>query len=112
MRLNKLHTDVAATVLNRSVCNVMVGACLADKDGIYAVGWNSSGPTGFGLHAEIHCLLRSNRKRLAKSTLYVAAIRKKSGSVVTAKPCDICQRMVRKVGKIAYRNKRGEWLTL
>ena len=97
--------DVASTILNRSVCAVKVGACLADRDGVWAVGWNSSGPTGYGQHAEVACILRAikggGRCRLSGSTLYVAAAR---GKTITARPCIECQDWTDMVGRVVYRD--------
>ena len=113
MKLKHLHpSELAVDLLERSICSVQVASVIADKHGIHSWGHNHSGPTGFGLHAEVHALLRSNRKRLAKSTLYVCAKRKKSGSIVMAKPCAMCAKMISKVGKVVYRDKKGDWVNL
>jgi len=112
MKLKDRHpSQVALAMMSRSICAVQVGACLVDSWGIYAWGWNSSG-SGFGMHAEEHCLKRSNRDRWADSILYVAAQRRKSGNVVTARPCVECQKLIRKIGAVIYRDGNGEWTEL
>ena len=105
--------DLAAEILFRSTCAVMVGCCIADHKGrVISWGWNSVGPSGFGLHAEEHALSRANRKRLNSATLYVAAVRKKSRNVLTSKPCADCQKLVKKVRRVIYRDVDGEWKEL
>lgn len=112
MKLKRVHPkDLAVDLLNRSTCAVQVAAVLVDKTGIYGWGWNSVG-TGFGIHAEAHCLLRSNRRRWRESIMYVAAKRKKSGGTVTSKPCEECAKLVRKVGRVVYRDKDEVWKAL
>lgn len=101
--------DISATLLRRSVCVVQVAAVLSDKWGVHSWGWNSSGPTGYGLHAEAHCLQRANRKRVAGSTLYVAARRRRNGRIVTARPCPGCQTLIKDVQRIIYRDENGVW---
>ena len=105
---NRLPQEVASTILHRSSCAVKVGACLSDKEGVWEVGWNSAGPSGFGQHAEVSCIVRAMRQgrkdRLASSTLWVAAIRLSSGNVVIARPCIECQEWTRMVGRVVYRD--------
>lgn len=104
-------TDIVLGLLDRSSCAVQVAACLVDKWGVYAWGWNSSGLSGMGECAEKHCLRRANPKRLSTATLYVAARRRKNGHTVTARPCLSCQRLIRRVGRTIYRDSAGEWRT-
>jgi len=83
----------------RSDCGVQVAAVLSDNYGIFAWGWNSTGPDGMGLHAEKHVLSRANRKRIEGSKLTVFGRRKKSGGVVFARPCEkFCLPLVIKYG--------------
>lgn len=113
MKLKKVRPkDLAVDLLNRSICSVQVAACLVDKKGaIHAWGWNSQW-SGYGIHAESHCLLRSNRKRWTESTLYIAAKRRKSGNTVTSRPCAECAKLVKKVGRVVYRDGNGVWKVL
>ena len=112
MRTNSDPKEIAATILNRSVCAVQVGACLVDNWGVFSWGWNHSGFRGLGEHAEVHCLRRANKERLARATLYVAAIRRRNQHIVTARPCEMCQWLIGRVGSTWYRNGDGEWLQL
>ena len=112
MNRKRLPTLIAETILNRSICSVNVGACLVDRFGVFEVGWNSMGSSGMGEHAEASCLRRANRKRLARSTLYVAARRQKSGNTLTARPCFECQRILGGVGKVIYRDGLSKWREL
>lgn len=105
-------TELAVELLDRSTCQVQVAAVLADKHGTFSWGTNHQGFDGYGMHAEHFCWLRSNRKRLSEATMYVAARRKKSGSVVLAKPCLQCQQIIRKIGTVIYRDKDGKWKKL
>ena len=99
-------------LLKRSNCSVQVSAVLTTKGIVTAVGWNHSGPSGFGEHAEQHCFKRSNFKSIPKSVLYVAARRKKSKNPVIAKPCALCWSFCRNCSYIVYRDKTGNWVTL
>jgi deoxycytidylate deaminase len=112
VRKPKDPKDLAIALLRRSECSVQVAAVLADLWGIFSWGWNSTGMDGFGEHAESHCLRRSNGRRLKGATLYIAAVRKKNGRVVTAKPCEACQGVIKKVGRVCYRNGEGVWMTM
>lgn len=98
---------IAVNILERSICAVQVGACIEDKTGILAVGWNSVGK-GFGWHAEAHAVYRANRNRVKGSTIYIAAKRKRNGVNVIARPCDACMPYL--VGmNIWWRDKTGIW---
>ena len=94
----------------RSECSVRVGAVLADKYGVISWSWNHVGFDGFGAHAEPEAIRRSNRKRLAKATMYIAAVRRKSGNILTARPCPDCQKAIKKVGRVIYRDGSGDWV--
>ncbi len=103
---------LAEDLLARSTCSVQVAAVLVDDNGrIIAWGWNDMGPTGFGLHAESHCLHRANKTRIEGSTIYVAGQRKKSENPVLARPCDACMAKLisYKVSDVWYRDRDGTW---
>lgn len=85
-----------------------MGAVLADKNGIFAWGWNSQGK-GFGEHAEAACFRRANKKRVRNATLFVASKRKKHGKMVIAKPCRECERVAINCKAVLYRDKDGVW---
>jgi len=112
MDTNRDPKELAVALLNRSKCAVQVAAVLADAYGVFGWGWNSSGPTGLGEHAEAHCLKRSNRGRVGSATLYVAARRsRKSGNrMVTAKPCSSCQQLIKECRRVVYRDGLGRWV--
>jgi deoxycytidylate deaminase len=100
--------ELAEEILKRSICNVQVGAVIADSHGIFAWGWNSVG-SGMGIHAEIHALSRANRKRLPGATIYVAAQRARNQKIVTAKPCPECAVAIPRNTFIRYRDENGDW---
>lgn len=107
--------QLAIDLLDRSICCVQVAAVLSDIDGrIFAWGWNNSGISGMGQHAEQHAIMRANRARLKESTLTTAAKRRKSGNTVISLPCFDCMQILvkAKIGNIEYRNKQGEWCTI
>ena len=104
-------TDVCLGLLDRSPCSVQVAACVVDKWGIYGWGWNSVGPTGLGEHAEAATMRRANPRRLSQSTLYIAARRARNGRCVTSRPCLMCQPLIRRVGRVIYRDSGGKWIT-
>ena len=101
--------ELAEAILKRSICNVKVGAVLADKNGIFAWGWNHMGESGYGVHAEVHCLSRANKSRLAGATLYVAGARARTGGAVPARPCADCAKKIVGVGKIVWRDSDSTW---
>ena len=109
MNTNLNPQELVVQLLKRSTCSVQVAAVLADKHGVHAWGWNSTGPDGMGLHAEAHCLSRANPARVPASTLYVAARRRKSGRAVLACPCVPCARIVYKCAYVSWRNKDHSW---
>lgn len=104
--------DLCLRLLKRSRCAVQVAACLKDAHSVHGWGWNSEGPDGFGEHAEINALKRSNYKRAKKSVMFVAAQRRKSKGIVTAKPCGACWPVVKQCAYVVYRDKAGKWVTL
>lgn len=112
MNLKAHPTEIALALLNRSTCSVQVAAVLVDDFGVYAWGWNSAGPDGMGEHAEEHCLRRSNKARWDDSIIYVAARRKRNKRTVTAKPCEKCMSLLKKVGGVMYQDGEGHWRTL
>jgi deoxycytidylate deaminase len=105
--------EIAETILNRSTCSVQVGAALADSRGVFAWGWNHVG-RGFGIHAEDHCLLRANVKRLAGATLYVASRRRRNGKIIMSKPCEHCQMLIDAypLKRVLWRDSDGKWKEL
>lgn len=112
MRKPKDPRELAIAMLSRSTCSVGVGAVLADNWGIHSWSHNHIGFDGLGCHAEKDCLRRANRRRLADSTLYVAARRKRNGRTVNARPCSDCQQIIQKVGYVIYRDGDGVWQRL
>ena len=107
MRINKDTSpgELLLKLLDRSECSVQVAACLADKHGIFAWGWNSMGPDGMGEHAERACMKKANPKRVPNATMYVMARRKKSGSYICAKPCPDCWPVVKQCKDVYWRDK-------
>ena len=102
--------DLVLNLLSRSVCAIQVASVIADDVGIFGWGWNSMGPTGYGLCAERHAIGRSKRVRLWEATIYVAGKYKDKGTVVNSKPCEKCQAMIDKYGMtVVFRGKDGKW---
>lgn len=112
MDTNKDPKQLVLALLKRSVCAVQVGSVLVDAWGAYAWGWNGSGLSGMGEHAEAAVIRRANRRRVSGSVLYVAACRRRNGKPVTARPCHDCQRLIREVRAVIYRDGSGEWHAL
>lgn len=108
------HRDPRELVLDllpRSTCAVMVAAVIADNHGIFSWGFNHSGFDGLGCHAEIEAIRRSNRKRLEGATIYVASVRRRNGKTINSRPCDSCDRVIKKWGlHIMFRNAVGLWM--
>jgi deoxycytidylate deaminase len=104
---------LAIDLVNRSVCHIKVGAVIYDKHGIFAWGWNNSGRNGFGQHAEMHALMRANRKRLRSASIAIAGQRERNGNVVPSPPCTMCRAQLSSVGvkHVYIQNRAGEWIT-
>ena len=102
--------ELAIDLIPRSICQTRVAAVVCDASGnIISWGWNSSGPTGLGLHAEVHAIRRANRNRLWYGTVYVAGAYDR-GTLVKAKPCEKCQQLIDKFNmEVFYRDKSGRW---
>lgn len=101
---------LAIDLLPRSTCSVRVASVVTDAGGnIISWGWNHSGPSGYGLHAEHHAILRANKARLWYGTIYVAG-RYDRGTLVNSKPCKACQGLISKYKMdVVYRAKSGDW---
>lgn len=109
MKTNLNPQELVVQLLKRSTCSVQVAAVLADAQGVFAWGWNSSGPSGMGQHAEAHAISRANPRRLPASTIYVASRRRKSGRAVLSAPCKDCMPLVSKCAYVEWRNNDGTW---
>ena len=109
MNLHSHPTDIAATLLNRSVCAVQVAAVLVDVCGVFSCGGNHAGADGLGQHAECHCINRSNPHRLEQATMYIAARRRRNKRIVTARPCAVCEKMIWGCKRVVYRDTNGVW---
>lgn len=124
--------ELALQALESSTYRVQVGAVLSKRGEILAVGHNCE-VDGKGVHAEFVAILdviknfhgRKNRRRLYGAHLTVAARRKKSGNIISARPCERfklfaqsistvpCLTLAKLVGikKIEYTTKDGSWVT-
>lgn len=102
--------ELAIDLLPRSVCLIKVASVVCDAGGvIISWGWNHSGPTGMGCHAEDHAIHRANLSRLWYGTIYVAG-KYSRGTLVNAKPCRLCRQLSDKFHMdIEYRDKSGKW---
>lgn len=105
---------VVNLVLPRSQCKVRVAAVITDnREKIFAWGWNNPGRDGLGEHAEAHAVRNANKRRLSGSTIFVAGLRVRNGNFVPSRPCDKCQKLLKKykVKKVIYITPAGEWVT-
>jgi deoxycytidylate deaminase len=116
MDKNKDPRELVVQLLKRSQCAVQVGAVIANDWGVHYWGWNSSGPTGYGQHAEAHAIERACKDRWMtvawdpENRIYVAARRKRNGRIVTAKPCEECRKLIDKYRlRVVYRDGNGVW---
>lgn len=100
---------LAVDLLERSTCTVQVAAVLFDARGIFAWGWNSAGPDGFGQHAEAHALTRANPKRLSGATVVVAG--RRGSAIVPSPPCLGCRKSLERSGVAwyYYEQRWGVW---
>lgn len=104
---------LAKELCDRSICAVRMAAVISDDEGIFAIGWNSPGEDGLGLHAEEHAISRANRRRLKGARITVAGFRRTSK--VKSRPClEKCFPRIVKVGitEIDYHAKDGRWATI
>jgi pyrimidine deaminase RibD-like protein len=106
--------ELCEKLLNRSTCSVQVAAVLVDGTGIFGWGWNHMGADGFGEHAEVNALKRSNRSRIRGAALFVASRRQRNGKTITSKPCEKCQGWIEalEVGTVWWRGGDGLWRML
>ena len=51
-----------------------------------------------GLHAEMMAIINAGRERARGATMYVASVDTQSGKLFPAKPCDLCERIIKEVG--------------
>lgn len=104
--------DLCVNLLTRSTCSIQVASVITDHKGhIISWGWNNQHHTGYGICAERHAILRSNRDRLRYGTIYVAGKYRDRNKLVNSKPCPLCQEQIKKYQmQIIYRNKQGEWM--
>lgn len=95
-------------LIPRSTCCVQVAAVVTDRYGsIISWGWNHSGPSGMGLHAEVHAIQRANHDRM--DSVFVAG-QYSRGTNVNSKPCEECQKLIDKHElTVVYRDKAGKW---
>lgn len=100
-------------LLKRSICMVQVAAIVRDTHGNFGWGWNSVG-RGFGEHAEVAAIRRSNRDRLKGCSLYVKGRRRRNGKVVLSMPCNACKAAIVSAGikDVWYCTGEGEWLKI
>lgn len=105
------YDELARIISRRSICNVQVGAVIYDSYGVFAWGWNSSGPDGYGLCAERMAIRRASRTRLPGSTILVLSIRR--AKQICSLPCPVCGAVIKSAGiaKVVCANTNGEWLT-
>lgn len=103
--------QLSLDLLPRSICTVKVGCVVTDAGGaIIGWGWNSLGPTGYGLCAERHAFSRVNKNRMWSGFVYVAAEWASHGRFAPAKPCEKCQAIIEKYEMDVYwRDKGGKW---
>lgn len=96
--------QLAVDLCARSSCQYKMAAVLHDKTGIFAWGWNSSGPDGMGQHAEDMALRRANRRRLEGATMTVAGIKPSGRGKVLSAPCSACMKLIMASGlkKVVY----------
>lgn len=79
------------------------GAVIFDREGLVSAGWAHYSALLTlkkfrSIHAELHATLRAPRERLIGSTVYVGMIRRKSGNVGVARPCENCLSILHEVG--------------
>lgn len=90
---------------------IIMATVLSDKKGNFSWSVNSLLANG-SCHAEEGALRRANRRRLAGSTLTVAGMRLRSGSLLHSRPCERrCLKLIKKLGveKIEYLDATREW---
>lgn len=101
--------DAALYYMKRSICTVQVGAVLWDKRGFVSAGWNHSGPSGMGEHAEENCLKRASHKRANGAVMWIAGRYKKSKNPVNSSPCAFCWLLLKPCAYVCYRAKDSTW---
>ena len=103
MRSNdELLTDIALSVARRSpLKKYQTGAILVRNGIVVSNGWSHVGlrlTACYGVHAEIHALMRARHLDLEGATCYVGTYRSRSQRIVTSKPCRTCALALLKAG--------------
>lgn len=104
------YKDLCTLIAARSICAVQVGSLIYDHHGIISWGWNHSGHTGNGAHAESEAIKRANRKRLRGSTIITVAIRRRK--IINSFPCPNCYARIRnaQIRFVECHNHLREWM--
>lgn len=111
MNRNKPLIELVTIIAKRSICAVQVGALIYDnKLRVISWGWNHSGISGMGMHAEDHAIRRSNKTRLNNSTIIVLSIRR--SHIINSFPCPNCYSKIVSSGirYVECNNHNREWM--
>lgn len=98
MNTHKPSRALAQEMADRSHCAVQVGAVVEDAHGIFSWGWNHEGSNGRGCHAEVHAILRANKRRLRNAKITVFGKYRRNNNPVVSKPCDNCAAILKFFG--------------
>jgi len=123
MNTRKPASVLAIDILSRSTYKIArMGAVIYDNFGIIAWGWNhwhlNDGnkdvpPT---IHAEIHAIMRANRRRMRGATIVIACKMRSEKNIHLAMPCEKCMKRIIKTGikKIIFTNHKSPtlWSTI
>lgn len=111
-----MSLEKALQIAGRSgIRRYKTGAVIVAKKGnVVSVGWSHMTCVHreeyYSMHAELHAVLRADRKTLVGSTCFVANVSGKSGAIASAKPCDACAAVLKEAGvvRIVYTTAQGE----
>ncbi|MDR2530903.1 MAG: dCMP deaminase family protein [Oscillospiraceae bacterium] len=141
MRKDKTHyyLEIAGTVSSRSTClRRQYGAIIVKNDEIVATGYNGA-PRGRrncddmghclrdaleiphgqqyelcrSVHAEANAIISASREEALGSTLYIVGRDAKTGKLLDAEPCKMCERFIINAGieNIVYTQADGSVVT-
>ena len=113
--MNIKFFNLAKQIAANSPSRFKIGTVIVHKNSIISVGWNdmtrthprSNSPFNY-LHSEIHALIKSGRKQLKGSDVYIFR-RLKNGNPACSKPCLHCYKALIDSGisNIYYTEENG-----
>ena len=94
-----VSTGYNAPPVGEPHCEICTKSCETKDEAAYS-GCPSS-------HAEMNALLLASKEEMQGATLYLAGFDVRTGTWISAKPCEICLRLIKNAGVARVVNKDG-----